>query len=153
MPFESLAQEGYMHAHPEILGKKALAEWDAATKGKKLPEHVKVHDEGGKVVVPDKDKKMAVNPFEKITEGDKVKKPPKHIKHIITAKTHDGKFIHTHVHHHPEHHPDETHVSNDMADLHNHFEDHAGTPNVGEAAPAEGAGPAPLTAVPPAMPQ
>lgn len=40
-PFASLAQEGYMHAHPDILGKKGLAEWDAATSGKKLPKHVK----------------------------------------------------------------------------------------------------------------
>lgn len=38
MPFKSLAQEGYMHAHPEILGKAGLSEWDAATKGKHLPE-------------------------------------------------------------------------------------------------------------------
>jgi len=27
-----------MHAHPEILGKAGLAEWDAATKGHHLPE-------------------------------------------------------------------------------------------------------------------
>lgn len=27
-----------MHEHPEILGKSGLAEWDAATKGKHLPE-------------------------------------------------------------------------------------------------------------------
>lgn len=40
-PFASIAQEGYMHAHPEILGKDALEEWDSATKGKKLPKHVK----------------------------------------------------------------------------------------------------------------
>lgn len=40
-PFASLAQEGYMHEHPEKLGKKGLAEWDAATKGKHLPEHAK----------------------------------------------------------------------------------------------------------------
>lgn len=39
MPFESLAQEGYLHAHPEKLGKAGLKEWDAATKGKHLPEH------------------------------------------------------------------------------------------------------------------
>lgn len=39
-PFASLAQAGYMHTHPEILGKKGLAEWDAATKGKHLPKHV-----------------------------------------------------------------------------------------------------------------
>jgi hypothetical protein len=40
-PFASLAQEGYLHAHPEKLGKAGLAEWDAATKGKKLPKKVK----------------------------------------------------------------------------------------------------------------
>jgi hypothetical protein len=41
MPFKSAAQRGYLHAHPEILGKKGLAEWDAASKGQKVPEHVK----------------------------------------------------------------------------------------------------------------
>lgn len=42
MPFVSKAQQGFMHAHPEILGKKGLHEWDEATKGeyKSLPEHV-----------------------------------------------------------------------------------------------------------------
>ena len=40
-PFASLAQAGYMHTHPEVLGKSALKEWDAATKGKKLPKRVK----------------------------------------------------------------------------------------------------------------
>ena len=29
-----------MHEHPEILGKKGLAEWDAATKGTHPPERV-----------------------------------------------------------------------------------------------------------------
>lgn len=40
-PFASLAQAGYLHAHPEILGKNKLAEFDAATKGKHLPKRVK----------------------------------------------------------------------------------------------------------------
>lgn len=40
-PFASLAQAGYMHSHPEVLGKTALDEWDSATKGKTLPKHVK----------------------------------------------------------------------------------------------------------------
>ena len=40
-PFASLAQEGFLHAHPEKLGKAKLAEFDAATKGKKLPKKVK----------------------------------------------------------------------------------------------------------------
>lgn len=40
-PFASLAQEGYLHAHPEKLGAKKLAEFDRATKGKKLPKKVR----------------------------------------------------------------------------------------------------------------
>jgi len=40
MPFVSLAQEGWAHTHPEEFGKKNLKEWDAATKGSHLPEHV-----------------------------------------------------------------------------------------------------------------
>jgi hypothetical protein len=28
-----------MHAHPEILGKAGLKEWDSATKGSHLPKH------------------------------------------------------------------------------------------------------------------
>jgi hypothetical protein len=39
MPFESLAQEGWAHSHPDEFGRKNLAEFDAATKGKHLPEH------------------------------------------------------------------------------------------------------------------
>ena len=40
-PFASLAQAGYLHSHPEKLGKKKLAEFDAETKGRKLPKRVK----------------------------------------------------------------------------------------------------------------
>ena len=40
-PFASLAQAGYLHSHPEKLGAKKLAEFDRATKGKKLPKRVK----------------------------------------------------------------------------------------------------------------
>jgi hypothetical protein len=43
MPFASKAQEGFLHAHPEKLGKKGLAEWDAATKGRKLPNYAQSH--------------------------------------------------------------------------------------------------------------
>jgi len=39
MPFESLAQEGFAHEHPEQFGGKAVVEeFDKATKGKKLPK-------------------------------------------------------------------------------------------------------------------
>ena len=40
MPFVSVAERGYLHAHPEILGKTALKEWDQASKGQHVPEHV-----------------------------------------------------------------------------------------------------------------
>lgn len=42
MPFVSTAQQGFLHAHPEILGKKKLHEFDEATKGRyqNLPAHV-----------------------------------------------------------------------------------------------------------------
>lgn len=41
MPFESKAQQGYLHAHPEVLGPNKLHEFDEATKGMhNLPEHV-----------------------------------------------------------------------------------------------------------------
>lgn len=40
-PFASLAQEGYLHAHPAKLGKDKLKEFDEASKGKKLPYKVK----------------------------------------------------------------------------------------------------------------
>jgi hypothetical protein len=89
------------------------------------------------------------NPYAMISGGGK--KPKKEIKEMVHTKSHNGKHIVTHRHHHPEHHPDETHVLNDMSELHDHFENHAGTPNDGEEAPAEG-GPAPLTAAPSPMP-
>jgi hypothetical protein len=38
--FESKAQQGYMYAHPEILGKKGLKEWSDKTNFKSLPYHV-----------------------------------------------------------------------------------------------------------------
>lgn len=41
-PFASIAQQRYLHAHPEkVGGKTALDEWDAATDFKKLPKRAK----------------------------------------------------------------------------------------------------------------
>jgi len=89
--------------------------------------------------------------YDMIKGGEK--KPKKEIREIRTRKSHDGKLIHTHIHHRPEHHPDEEHVSADMADMHDHMEDHAGEPNAGEPTPdASAAAPAPLTAAPSPMP-
>lgn len=43
MPYKSLAQAGYFHAHKAELEKQGVDvdEWDAASKGKKLPEKKK----------------------------------------------------------------------------------------------------------------
>lgn len=40
MPYVSQAQEGYFHAHKADLEKQGVdvSEWDAATKGRKLPK-------------------------------------------------------------------------------------------------------------------
>ncbi len=93
-----------------------------------------------------------MNPFEKILSGER--KPKKEIREMSITKSHNGKHIVTHKHHHPEHHPDETHVMDNMAALQGHMEDHAGTPNEGEAAPAspDAGGPAQMTAAPSPMP-
>jgi hypothetical protein len=40
-PFASAAQRGFMHANPSVLGSKALKEWDASSKGQKVPYKVK----------------------------------------------------------------------------------------------------------------
>ena len=43
MPYKSLAQEHYFHANRKALQAKGVnvAEWDKASKGKKLPKKVK----------------------------------------------------------------------------------------------------------------
>ena len=38
MPFASKAQQGYLNAHPDKLGAARLAEFNAASKGLKLPK-------------------------------------------------------------------------------------------------------------------
>ena len=85
--------------------------------------------------------------------GDK-SKPKKEIKEMVHSKSHNGHHIVVHKHHHPEHHPDETHTLENMAALHQHMEDHAGTPNDGEGAESapQGGAPAPMTAAPSPMP-
>jgi len=107
----------------------------------------KLHE--GEAVIP-KDKNMD-SMKDKMTEalGGSDKKPKKEIKEMHVRKTANGKHIVTHKHHHPEHHPDEEHSMENMAALHQHMEDHAGTPNEGEGAEsAAPAGAAQLTAAP-----
>ena len=78
-------------------------------------------------------------------------KPKKEIKRMIHEKSHNGGHIVTHEHHHPEHHPDEKHTFSNLAEVHDHMQNHAGTPNVGEEAEANPA--AQMTAAPSPAPE
>lgn len=107
----------------------------------------KLH-EGEAVIPKDKNMKDMKDTMMASLGGDE-KKPKKEIKEMHVRKTHNGKHIVTHKHHHPEHHPDEEHSMENMAALHQHMEDHAGTPNDGEGAEsAPPAGAAQMTAAP-----
>jgi hypothetical protein len=96
-------------------------------------DDVKVYDKGGKV---------AAGMFDQITKGGD--KPKKEIHQMVHTKTHNGKHVVTHKHHSPSHHPDETHMFNNMDEVKDHMDAHAGTD------PAAGA--APMTAAPSPMP-
>jgi hypothetical protein len=76
----------------------------------------------GEKVVPAKENMKDL--FSMVPGKGSEKPPKKEIKHIITSKTHDGKYMHKHVHHHPSH-EDEVHVSNDLAGLKDHMAAHA----------------------------
>jgi hypothetical protein len=103
----------------------------------------------GEAIIPAKENPMNKGGMDAVMGLAKDKAPKKEIKEMVHSKSHNGKHIVVHRHHSPAHHPDETHVMNSMDELHSHLEDHAGTPNEGEAAPAAGAEqPAPLTAAP-----
>jgi hypothetical protein len=92
----------------------------------------------GEAVTPAE--KNPMNPFAKITDGDK--KPRKALKEMHVKATDNGKHIVTHKHHHPEHHSDEHHAMGDVAELTQHMAQNA--PNIEPQAPAmdESAGPA-----------
>ena len=164
MPFKSQAQAGYLHSHPEILGAAGLREWDAATKGKHLPKHVKkfhngtdyvphdmlAHLDKGEAVIPKKDNPMASDFRGEFFKKDH--KPPKHIKRMIHEKTDNNKHLVTHEHHHPEHYRDEKHSFDNFSDVLDHMQKHAGDVNDGETPETGANAPAPMTAAPPAMP-
>ena len=75
----------------------------------------------GEKVTPAKENPM--KDLFSMVPGKGSEKHKKEIKHIVTSKTHDGKYLHKHVHHHPSH-EDETHVSNDLAALKDHMAAH-----------------------------
>jgi hypothetical protein len=98
----------------------------------------------GEKVVPKKEN-MAADIFAHVPGRTEPKPAKKEIKRIEITKSHNGKHTVKHIHHHPAH-EDETHNMNDMAALHSHLEDHAGTPNEGEGAESTGTpAPAPMT--------
>lgn len=106
MPFKSQAQAGYMHEHPEILGKKGLAEWDAATKGKHLPERKHMEHET-----------VSSGLAHKAPKAHKPQ-PEAHVK-----KLHTGGYMVTK--HHPEGHMTE-HGAENIAEVAGHLEEHMG---------------------------
>lgn len=111
MPYKSLAQEGFLHAHSEKLGKKGLAEWDAATKGKHLPEHASKEN-----TVKKDSKPEAKHEFSHST-----------IRHFK-----DGSHS-LHHHHESDKTKDVKHaVATDDA-MHDSLHQHVGIPNSGEA--------------------
>ncbi len=115
MPFKSVAQQGYLHAHPEILGKKGLHEWDEATKGKykSLPEH--------------KGSNMAEKKSKK-----------KHGFHHTTIE-HHGDNSHTVRHEHEDPSKSKSYAASDLDSVHAGMQENLNPP---DAAPAAAAGPA-----------
>ena len=101
--------------------------------------------EKGEAVIP-KEKNM--DSVKDVLGGHGHIKAPKRIKEMVHSKSHNGKHIIVHKHHTPHDHPDhdEVHALDNMSDVHDHIENHAGEPNEGEQAEA-GAGPQ-LTASP-----
>ena len=94
----------------------------------------------GEAVIPKE--KNPMNPFAKITSGDK--KPRKALKALHVHATDNKKHIVTHKHHHPEHHPDTTHAMDSAAEVGQHVAENAPNiepqaPSMDEGAPAAGA--------------
>lgn len=102
----------------------------------------------GEKVTPAKENMK--NLFSMVPGKGSEKAPKKEIKHIITSKTHDGKFMHKHVHHHSAH-EDETHISNDAKERDAHMAAHmdGGADNT---APQMTASPSPMPPAAPAAP-
>lgn len=88
-----------------------------------------VHE--GEAVVPEEE-----NPMSQKTWADAVKsgkKPKKELAHMVVTPHKNGSHTVMHHHTHPDHHPAEPHGVTNMQDLHDHMEEHMGSPNSGEA--------------------
>ena len=81
----------------------------------------------GEAVIPAENNPM--NPYDKITEGQK---PKKVIHEIRTRKAKSGGYIHEHHHTEPMHHPMEEHTTSDIKGMLSHMADHMGEGEPGE---------------------
>ena len=101
----------------------------------------------GEKVVPKKENMADI--YAHVPGRTESKPAKKEIKRMEITKSHNGKHIVKHVHHHPSH-EDETHVMNDITALHQHMDDHAGTPNEEAGAPPAGTPQMTASGAPPA---
>lgn len=105
--------------------------------------------EKGEAVIPKHENPMADKTYDKLP--GMADKPKKMIDHIKIRKAKGAHSVVEHHHTRPEHHPAESHVMQNMDQLHDHMEEHMGTPNPGEAeADAGQSGIPPAAGAPPA---
>jgi hypothetical protein len=111
--------------------------------------------EKGEAVIP-KEKNMEA--VRDVLGGHQPIKAHKRIKEMVHSKSHNGKHIIVHKHHSPHDHPshDEVHALDNMSDVHDHMEAHAGTPNEGEqpesgSVPQMTPSPSPMGGMPPGV--
>jgi hypothetical protein len=109
----------------------------------------KLHE--GEAVVPKEENMKSGTDHAHAALAGKDGKPKKEIKEMTIRRLHDGKLHVKHTHHHGEHHGEEEQAM-DLNQLHDHLDQHLGTPSDGEPQPAGGAAPAPMTAAPSPMP-
>jgi hypothetical protein len=155
VPFESHAQQRWAHTKKgtEALGGAAkVAEWDSATKGKKIPEKIKSYESGGTVTETGLalvHKGEQVIPRGENMEGGSLKelmaahlgsgeKKKKAKLHMNIHKLDDGKFMVEHSYRGNEPTPESTqHAPANLKELHAHLDEHYG-PEESES-PAEAA--------------
>jgi len=103
MPYKSLAQEGYFHTHRAQLERQGVDvdEWDAATKGSKLPmktSHVDLGKKGGFAI-----KEGALHSMLHIPEDQKIgearMKQASHSSNPLLAKRARSGLGLSHMHH------------------------------------------------------
>jgi hypothetical protein len=99
----------------------------------RVPKTGPANLEEGEAVIPKEANPMNHGGTYDLVKGmGKDEKPKKEISHMVHRKKESGHVI-EHHHTHPDHHPMEEHAMSNMDDVHDHMEEHMGTPNPGEA--------------------